>query len=89
MLKEELVKNFKKALTFWQKAKLTSCILPSDLSIHLAFLVPSLELMNGTLYEVSIFCSTHFYHLLFLANFPCEIKKINNKYNKKFKNFYP
>ena len=116
MLKEEFVKNFKKALTSWQKAKVTSCILPqrnsnsveklisysfihkgflliheglSDLSIHLAFLVPSLEQMNGTSYEVSIFRSTHFYHLLFLANFPCEIKKINNKYNKKFKNFYP
>ena len=28
MLKEELVKNFKKALTSWQKVKVTSCILP-------------------------------------------------------------
>ena len=38
--------------------------------------------MNGTSYEVSIFCSTHFYHPI--ANFPCEIK-----YNNKFKNVYP
>ena len=44
--------------------------------------------MNGTSHEVSIFCSTHFYHLLVLANFPCEIKEIN-KYNNKLKNFYP
>ena len=101
MLKEELVKYFKKALTSWQKAKLTSCILPqrnsnsgrynfihkgfliheelSGFSIYIAFLVPLLEQMNGTSYEVSIFCSTHFYHFLFLANFLCEIKKINNK----------
>ena len=28
MLKEELVNNFKKALTSWQKLKVTSCILP-------------------------------------------------------------
>ena len=114
MLKEELVKNFKKALTSWQKVKVTSCILPQrnsnsveklirysfihkgflliheelpDLSIYIAFLVPSLEQMDGTSYKVSLFCSTHFYHLLFLANFPCEIKSINN--NNKFNNFYP
>ena len=54
----------------------------SNLSIYIAFLVPSLEQMNGTSYEVSIFCSTHFYHPI--ANFPCEIK-----YNNKFKNVYP
>ena len=72
MLKEELVKNFKKALTSWQKVKVTSCILPQrnsnsveqlirysfihkgflliheelpDSSIHITFLVPSLEQM--------------------------------------------
>ena len=60
-----------------------------DLSICIAFLVPSLEQMSHTSYEVSIFCSTDFYHLLFLDNFPCEIEKVNNKYNNKFKNFYP
>ena len=38
--------------------------------------------MNGISYEVSIFCSTHFYHPI--ANFPCEIK-----YNNNFKNVYP
>ena len=116
MLNKELFKNLKKALTYWQKAKVTSCILPNilelrtqlirygfihkrflliheelpDLSIIcLAFLVPLLEQMNGTSYGISIFCITHFYHLLFLANFPCEIKKVNIKYNSKFKNFYP
>ena len=116
MLNKELAKNLKKTLTSWQKAKVTSCILPQrnsssveklircnfihkgvlliheelpDLSIYIALLVPSLEQMNGTSYEVSIFCSTHFYHLLFSADFPCEVKKINNKYNNKLKNFYP
>ena len=105
MLKEELLKYLKKALTTWQKAKVTSYILPqrnsnsveklirysfihkdflihkelSDFSIYIAFLVPLLEQMNGASYKVSIFCSTHFYHFLFLANFLCEIKKINNK----------
>ena len=115
MLKEELVKNLQKALTSWQKVKVTSCILPkrysnsveklirysfihkdflliheelSHLWIYIAFLVHSLKQMNGTSHEVSIFCSTHFYHLLVLANFPCEIKEIN-KYNNKLKNFYP
>ena len=74
MQREELVKYFKKALTSWQKAKVTSCMLPqrnskpvvklirnsfihngffihgelSDLAIYIAFLVPSLEKMNGT-----------------------------------------
>ena len=99
-------KNLEKALTSWQKVKVTSYILPQrnsnsvdqlirysfkhkgflliheelpGLSIYIAFLVPSLEQMNGTSYEVSIVCSTHFYHLLFLAKFNCEIKKINNK----------
>ena len=116
MLNKELVKNLKKTLTSWQKAKVTSCILPQrnsssveklircnfihkgvlliheelpDLSIYIALLVPSLEQMNGTSYEVSIFCSTHFYHLLFLTNFPGKIKKVNYKYNNKFKNLYP
>ena len=28
MLKEELVKNLKKAMTYWRKVKVTSCILP-------------------------------------------------------------
>ena len=112
MLNKELVKNLKKTLTSWQKAKVTSCILPQrnsnsveklirynfihkgvlliyeelpDLSIYIASLVSSLEQMNGgTSYEVSIFCSTHFYHLLFLTNFPGKIKKVNYKYNNKF-----
>ena len=115
MLKEELFKYFKKALTSWQKAKVTSCILPqinshlaetlngyifrhkrfliheelTDILVNIAFLFTLLEHMNGASYEVSIFCSTHFNHLLILANFPCEIKKINNKDNRKLKNFYP
>ena len=101
MLKEELFKYFKKALTSWQKAKVTSCILPqinshlaetlngyifrhkrfliheelTDILVNIAFLFTLLEHMNGASYEVSIFCSTHFYHLLILANFPSEIKK--------------
>ena len=116
MLNKEIVKNLKKTLTSWQKAKVTSCILPQrnsnsveklirynfihkgvlliheelpDLSIYIALLVPSLEQMNGTSYEVSILCSTHFHHLQFLTNFLGKIKKVNYKYNNKFKNVYP
>ena len=56
--------------------------------IYIAFLVRSLKQVNNTSHEVSIFCSTRFYHLLVLANFSCEIKQIN-KYNNKLKNFSP
>ena len=54
------------------------------MNIH-SFLGPFIE--TNERYFASIFCSTHFYHLLLLANFPCEIKKVN-KYKNKLKNFY-
>ena len=54
----------------------------TDLSIYIAFLVSSLEQMNGTSYDVSIFCSTHFNHLLFLVNFPYEINPLSAIFTK-------
>ena len=111
MLKEELVKNLQKALTSWQKVKVTSCILPKrysnsveklirysfihkdflliheelpDLSIYIAFFRPFIEKNEPYFIRGKYILQ----HPLLLANFPCEIKKINNKYNNKFKNFY-
>ena len=51
------------------------------MNIH-SFLGPFIE--TNERYLTSIFCSTHFYHLLVLANVPCEIKKIA-KYDNKLK----